>query len=231
MVFQDPMSSLNPVRPVGVQIAEVLRVHEGLGRRAASARAVELLSLVGLPSASSRASAYPHELSGGMCQRVMIAMAVACGPDLLIADEPTTALDVTVQAQVLEVLRRLIDELGMAVLLITHVLGVVAGVADRVVVMYAGAQVEAGAVPPVFASPRHPYTRALLASVPTLGSTERGAGIAGTPPSPAALPPGCAFHPRCPLARVPGVCADEVPPLRPVGGSHSACHFAEEVPS
>ena len=226
MVFQEPVSSLNPVRSVGAQVAEVLRVHEGLGRRAAADRAAELLAMVGLRSPSS----YPHELSGGMCQRAMIAMAIACGPDLLIADEPTTALDVTVQAQVLDVLARVRSELGMAMLLITHDLGVVAGVADRVVVMYAGSQVEAGAVDDVFASPRHPYTAGLLASLPSLVGNGPLAGIGGTPPSPMALPSGCPFHPRCPIARAPGVCSDVVPPLRPVGSSSlSACHFAEEL--
>jgi oligopeptide/dipeptide ABC transporter ATP-binding protein len=228
MVFQEPVSSLNPVRSVGTQVAEVLRVHEGLGRRAAAARAAELLAMVGLRSPSS----YPHELSGGMCQRAMIAMAIACGPDLLIADEPTTALDVTVQAQVLDVLARVRAELGMAMLLITHDLGVVAGVADRVVVMYAGSQVEMGLVDEVFASPHHPYTAGLLASLPSLVGGGPLVSIGGAPPSPTALPPGCPFHPRCPIARAPGVCTEVVPPLRAVGSSSSslsACHFAEEL--
>lgn len=229
MVFQEPMTSLNPVFTCGEQIAETLVQHERLGGGAARARAVALLREVGIPAPEQRANEYPHQLSGGMRQRVMIAMALACRPAVLIADEPTTALDVTIQAQILDLLRRLQAELGMALLLITHDLGVVAGFADRVSVLYAGQVVESCAAAEVFRASRHPYTAGLLASVPRLGerrSTLRG--IAGQVPDPAAFPAGCRFHPRCPVAAER--CAREAPRLERVGEGHlSRCWRAREI--
>jgi oligopeptide/dipeptide ABC transporter ATP-binding protein len=222
MVFQDPMTSLNPVLTIGRQLTEGMEVHLGLDRRAADDRAAELLDLVGIPSPRERLGSYPHQLSGGMRQRVMIAIALSCDPRVLVADEATTALDVTIQAQIVELIARLQDELGMAVVWITHDLGVVAGIADRVAVMYAGRIVEDGPVDAIYADPRHPYTQGLLGSLPVLGDGARGPGalpaIPGLPPDPVALPPGCAFHPRCPV-RGDARCATEVPPLRPVDGS------------
>jgi len=205
MIFQEPMSSLNPLLTVGEQIAEVVRLHRGLGRAAARRHAVEMLIRVNIPDPERRAGEYPHRLSGGMRQRVMIAMALACHPALLIADEPTTALDVTIQAQILQLIRALQAEMGMSVLFITHNLGVVAQLADRVAVMYAGRIVEQGDVATVFASPLHPYTRALLRSIPRVEGggrdpAHRLLSIPGQVPSPAALPPGCSYAPRCPLA-------------------------------
>ena len=219
MVFQDPMTSLNPVLTIGRQLTEGMEVHLGLDRRAADDRAAELLDLVGIPSPRERLGAYPHQLSGGMRQRVMIAIALSCDPRVLVADEATTALDVTIQAQIVELIARLQDELGMAVVWITHDLGVVAGIADRVAVMYAGRIVEDGPVDAIYADPRHPYTQGLLASLPVLGEGTRASSLSaipGLPPDPVALPPGCAFHPRCPV-RGDARCATEVPPLRPVG--------------
>ncbi|MDM4719284.1 ABC transporter ATP-binding protein [Micromonospora sp. WMMA1363] len=224
-VFQDPMTSLNPVLTVGRQIGEAGEEHLGLTRRAARARAIELLELVGIPSPADRVDAYPHQLSGGMRQRVVIAMALACEPDLLIADEPTTALDVTTQAQIVELVADLQRRLGTAVVWITHDLGVVAGTADTVAVMYAGRIVERGPVDAVFAAPTHPYTTALLAARP-----EPGAGdaelvtIPGTPPSPLDLPPGCAFWPRCPV-RGDARCEHELPSLVPVSTDHHVRTF------
>ncbi len=198
MIFQEPMTSLNPAFRVGEQIAEVVRRHRGVPRKAALARAAEMLDAVGIPGATERVRSYPHELSGGMRQRVMIAMALACEPRLLIADEPTTALDVTVQAQVLDVLRTMGRELNTAVLFVTHDLGVVADVCDRVVVMYAGQIVERADVDPLFEAPAHPYTRALLTSMPQVGARAgRLPVIRGSAPRPGAMPPGCRFHPRC----------------------------------
>ncbi len=229
MIFQEPMTSLNPVFTCGEQVLETLVQHERLSRRAARARAIELLDLVGLPAPEQRAREYPHQLSGGKRQRVMIAMALACRPALLIADEPTTALDVTVQAQILELLERLRRELGMAVLLITHDLGVVAESAERVAVMYAGQIVEASGSRAIFRQARHPYTAGLLASLPRLGS--RGAplrSIPGQVPDAAHVPAGCRFHPRCPAA-VERCRASEPPLFDLEGGRQSRCWRAEEI--
>jgi oligopeptide transport system ATP-binding protein len=231
MIFQDPMTSLNPVHTIGRQIGEMLRIHEGASKKEAHQRATELLDLVGIPQPDVRVDNYPHEFSGGMRQRAMIAMAIACKPSLLIADEPTTALDVTVQAQVLEVIHEIRDEIGSAVMLITHDLGVVAGMADRVMVMYAGRQAELGTADEVFYEPRHPYTLGLLASLPRVDETgvERLVPIIGHPPSLINKPPGCVFHPRCPFAQE--MCRTTVPEPRVIeGDAHmSACHYAETL--
>ena len=227
MIFQEPMTSLNPVFTVGNQIAESVRLHQGLGSKEALDRAVEMMRLVGIPSAEQRVQDYPHQMSGGMRQRVMIAMALSCNPKLLIADEPTTALDVTVQAQILELMKELRERLGMAILLITHDLGVIAEMVDEVVVMYAGRVVERGPVADVFASPQHPYTEALLDSIPLLGmrySTPLRA-IRGVVPSPLEWPTGCRFAPRCDYAF--DRCVTEDPPLLPVPPQESACWLCE----
>ncbi len=201
MIFQEPMSSLNPVYSIGDQIGETLRLHRGMSRRDARTEAVRLLDEVGIAGPDRRVDEYPHELSGGMRQRVMIAMALSCAPDLLIADEPTTALDVTIQAQILELLAALRASRGMAVLLITHDLGVVAEVCDRVVIMYAGQVVERGTVEEIFTDPRHPYTRGLLYSLPSVDEPGRRlVPIPGAVPAPTDWPEGCRFQPRCPLA-------------------------------
>ncbi|HSA54295.1 MAG TPA: ABC transporter ATP-binding protein [Gemmatimonadaceae bacterium] len=230
MVFQEPMTALNPVFTIGDQVAEVARVHGGATRRVAWERAVEMLSLVGIPDPRERARSYPHLLSGGMRQRVLIAMALVMNPALLIADEPTTALDVTIQAQILELLADLQQRLGLAILLITHDLGVVAEVASRVLVMYGGQIVEESPVRELFANPRHPYTQGLLAAMPRLGqSRARLVVIPGTVPPPTAWPSGCRFRDRCPHAW--DRCATEAPPLYPVHDDHRArCHLVVDAP-
>ena len=235
MIFQEPMTSLNPVYTIGDQIAEPIRVHKGQPRKAAMAAAVGLLDKVGIPDPARRARQYPHELSGGMRQRATIAMALACDPVLLFADEPTTALDVTIQAQILDLLQRLQAENGMGVLFVTHNLGVVAEIAHRVAVMYAGRIVEQGPVREVFRRPRHPYTKGLLASVPRLGEATRLkkaggrlAAIPGAVPSLAAMPQGCAFAARCSLA-LPA-CREAMPALAKVGPDHaSRCIRSQEL--
>jgi peptide/nickel transport system ATP-binding protein len=228
IVFQEPMTSLNPVYSVGEQIAESLRLHEGLGRKAALDRAVEMLELVRIPTPQRRANDYPHQFSGGMRQRVMIAIALACNPQLLIADEPTTALDVTIQAQILDLLSELKDRLGMSIMLITHAMGVVAEVAQRVVVMYAGMVVEEASVEELFANPRHPYTQGLIRSIPRIDTAAihkvRLEQIPGTVPKLVEPAPGCRFAPRCRFA-VPD-CTASTPALRePVPGHKVRCIF------
>lgn len=230
-VFQDPMTSLNPVFTVGNQIMEPLRTHMGLSKAQAEDRAVELLELVGIPDARKRLKTYPHQFSGGMRQRVMIAIALACDPEVLIADEPTTALDVTIQAQILELVKELRQKLGMAIIWITHDLGVIAGIADRVMVMYGGQVVEQAPVKELFSNPQHPYTRALLKTIPKLGGVReaRLQAIDGQPPILSAAPVACAFRSRCPLAFAR--CEAENPARRPVDGlplgegHDAACHL------
>jgi oligopeptide/dipeptide ABC transporter ATP-binding protein len=225
MIFQEPMTALNPVFRVGEQIAETLRFHEGLGAAEARSRSLRILEKVGIGSPAQRFDQYPHELSGGMRQRIMIAIAIACRPQLLIADEPTTALDVTIQTQILALLNDLKQELGMAMMLITHDLGVIAQVVDRVVVMYAGRIVEEGSVAALFARPSHPYTRLLLQSIPSLDrEQERLYTIPGMVPSLANLPAGCRFHPRCPDARP--ACRERAPAAVEVGPGHRASCIA-----
>jgi peptide/nickel transport system ATP-binding protein len=234
MVFQEPMTSLNPVLTIGHQIAEVLVLHRGASREGAMQRAVEMLRMVRIPEPERRVAQYPHELSGGMRQRVMIAMALACEPRLLIADEPTTALDVTIQAQILDLMRELKERTGAAIVLITHDLGVVAEMAQRVVVMYAGRKVEEAPVAELFERPRHPYTRGLLDSIPKLGAASGGGGatrlseILGTVPSLAEPIVGCAFAPRCGYATTR--CRSDYPPLEEkVPGHHAACWESERM--
>ena len=234
MIFQEPVSSLNPLMRVGAQIVEALQVHRGVDTQAAREAAVEMLDRVGIPDPRSRAAQYPFELSGGMCQRVMIAIALICRPAILIADEPTTALDVTIQAQILDLMRSLADETGTALLLITHDMGVVADMADRVAVMYAGRIVETAPVRTLFARQRHPYTRLLLGTMPRLDGPAgtRLPVIEGRVPDMRTLPRGCRFHPRCPLAAAR--CRSEAPPLAPAPGDgdhHSACWFPDAAES
>lgn len=232
MVFQDPMTFLNPLMPIGRQISEAIRVHdESISASESQTRAVNLLELVGVPSAEMRSKQYPHEFSGGMRQRAMIAMAIANRPKVLIADEPTTALDVTIQAQVLDVLRTAQEETQAGTILITHDLGVVAEMADRVVVMYGGRVVESGTVDEIFHHPTHPYTVGLLSSSPRSdGKSDRLQPIPGQPPSLMSLPPGCSFHPRCQISNGREICQTETPALLSIGGGRrSACHFYSEL--
>ncbi|MFJ6647454.1 ABC transporter ATP-binding protein [Streptomyces sp. NPDC091290] len=228
MIFQDALSSLNPVLTVGDQLGEMFVVHRGVSRKDARAKAVELMDRVRIPGARERVKQYPHQFSGGMRQRIMIAMAIALEPALIIADEPTTALDVTVQAQVMDLLAELRREYRMGLVLITHDLGVVADVADRIAVMYAGRIVESAPVHDIYKAPAHPYTRGLLDSVPRLDLKGRElTAIRGLPPNLTRIPPGCAFHPRCPMAR--DVCRSDEPPLYAVSEVRgSACHFRTE---
>jgi oligopeptide/dipeptide ABC transporter ATP-binding protein len=229
MIFQEPMTSLNPVFTIGNQISEAIILHQGLSKRDALAKSVEMLQKVGIPAPERRVHEYPHQLSGGMRQRAMIAMALSCNPKILLADEPTTALDVTIQAQILDLMFGLKEQLGMAIILITHNLGVVAESARRVVVMYCGKVVEEGPVVEIFKAPQHPYTQGLLQSLPRLeekatGQKQRLMEIPGIVPSPYNLPTGCKFHPRCPKAQQ--ICKEQEPPLEKVpGGHYSACFF------
>jgi oligopeptide transport system ATP-binding protein len=229
MIFQDALSSLNPVLSVGYQLGEMYRVHQGLSRKDAKAKSIELMDRVRIPAARERVGDYPHQFSGGMRQRIMIAMALALEPDLIIADEPTTALDVTVQAQVMDLLAELQREYNMGLILITHDLGVVADVADKIAVMYAGRIVEDAPVHDIYARPAHPYTKGLLQSIPRLDQKGQELyAIKGLPPNLTRIPSGCAFNPRCPMAQ--DICRTDVPPLHPVGaGRGSACHFWKET--
>jgi oligopeptide/dipeptide ABC transporter ATP-binding protein len=225
MIFQNPTGSLNPVFRVGDQVYEAMALHLAQPRRTLRERAVEILARVGIPSAATRVREYPHQFSGGMAQRVMIGMAMACAPSLLIADEPTTALDVTIQAQVLALIRRLARETGTATLLVSHDLGIVSQMCDRVLVMYAGRVVEEASIRTIFHAPAHPYTRALIDCLPRVDGSDQLGTIPGVMPGLRALPSGCRFHPRCPIAEPR--CSLEAPALRPLGAAHfAACHLA-----
>ncbi len=227
MIFQEPMTALNPVISIGKQVAEAIHIHQGLSKDEAFKEAIKLLKLVEIPSAAQRAKEYPHQLSGGMRQRVMIAMALSCKPKLLIADEPTTALDVTIQAQVLDIIRKMRDEFGTSVLFITHDIGVIAEICSRVIVMYSGEIVESGEIKDLFANPLHPYTQGLFASIPKLDHEEKRLHvIKGMVTDPLLPPTGCYFHPRCPKATE--LCKREAPQLRLVGEEREvACHYVE----
>jgi oligopeptide transport system ATP-binding protein len=229
MVFQDPTTSLNPVLTIGRQISEALQVHMGMNKEQARKRSIELLEMVNIPQAADRYSDYPHQFSGGMRQRAMIAMALSCNPGILIADEPTTALDVTIQAQIIDLIKKLRDGIGMAIIWITHDLGIIAGLAETVVVMYAGFIVERGSVDDIYGDPRHPYTLALLSSLPRVDRTsgERLATIPGLPPDLLGLPPGCPFAPRC--AYVVERCRQENPQLEPIGLGHEIACWVDVV--
>jgi peptide/nickel transport system ATP-binding protein len=229
-IFQDPLTSLNPLFSIGSQLVETIRLHLDISRSEARARAVELLRQVGIPAPAERIDHYPHQFSGGMRQRVVIALALAAGPKLIVADEPTTALDVSIQAQIIALLRRLCDELGTAVMLVTHDMGVIAEAADRVAVMYAGRVVEVGAVQAVLRAPHHPYTQGLMGSIPRLGRrVERLRQIDGAMPRLDAIPPGCAFNPRCP--QVTDRCRTDRPGLMPAGEGQAACWLTERTPA
>ena len=232
MIFQEPMSSLDPIWRIGAQIAEAIRVHRRVSAAMARAESLRLLRVLAIPNAEKCLDSYPHQLSGGMCQRVMIALAMACRPRLLIADEPTSALDATIQAQIIEQLAVLRDRTGMAIMLITHDLGLVADIADRVLVIYAGQIVEAGSIATIFSRPRMPYTIGLMRSRPRLGSRREGAlsitPIPGGVPNPADLPPGCSFHPRCAYS-VPGRCDADPPELEPVKDEFVRCLRWQEI--
>ena len=229
MIFQEPMTALSPVHTIGTQIMRTVQLHLGLGKAAARARAIDLLAKVQMPRPAEMVDAYPHQLSGGMRQRAMIALAISCDPSLLIADEPTTALDVTTEAQILELLKSLQSELGMAIIFITHNFGVVADIADRVSVMYLGRIVETASVDDIFYAPKHPYTQALLRSIPRLGVDQgrRLPTIPGMVPDPFSVPEGCAFNPRCAHA-VTGLCEVVVPPEKTFGTQMSRCHIADQ---
>jgi oligopeptide/dipeptide ABC transporter ATP-binding protein len=230
MIFQEPMTSLNPVYTVGDQIAEAIELHQGLSKNEAWEKATDMLRLVGIPSPEQRVGEYPHQMSGGMRQRVMIGMALSCNPKLLIADEPTTALDVTIQAQILELMKDLKENLDTAIMLITHDLGVIAEMADRVAVMYAGKIVESADVFELFADPMHPYTEGLMGSIPSLTTDkkERLAVIEGVVPNPLNMPVGCRFHPRCDYAT--DICREKEPPLEEIApGRRSACWHVDDI--